>query len=211
MSARKWINKNSANFLFPSSPTLKWIEAEKYPEKIKNLVIIEGNKALNLINVPVLNKVAPICQIESLNISIYELPDTTVIVSEEKDLNYFASATVLLEKWITAAENITGISFQSKTEYKGKKTSEVCFFRGINSKSPEIPALEAPNFITGLVAGICSFRKFKKSQFSSYVFYTETFDVITIRKLLEFLKRLGLSYNEKAEIRSLNQQSNLYC
>lgn len=193
---------------------MKWLDPEEYPAKIKNLYVVEGNKALNIINQPVLKKKSPICQVDHLNISIYKLAeDSYLILSEEKDLNYFASATQLLDKWISAAENVIALSIQSKFEFKGPKTEEVCFFRAVNSKLPEVEELEVPNFVTGLSGGICSYRKFKKqSEFSCYVFYTETFDAIAIKKFLGVAAELGLPYDQSVQIRSLNQQNgNLYC
>lgn len=187
-------------------------EKEKYPKKLKNLVVLEGVNVRQLINVPVLKNKSPLCQIDSLKISLFDLPEheTVLITSEEKDLNYFTTATGLLQKWIELAENVIGFTILPKAEFKGLKSVDPCFMRAINSKFVDVKPLEPPNFITGLVAGVASYRKFKNMPFSCYIFYQENFDMITIKEILMFMEKLELPYDENARIRSLNQESNLY-
>lgn len=179
---------------------------------MKNLIVIEGNSALNIINHPILKNKTPLCQINNLKISLFDLAkhETVVVVSEEKDLNYFASATFLLQKWIEVADNVVGLALTPKAEFKGIKTIESCFMRGINSKFEDIKPLEVPNFITGVLAGVATYRKYKDLPYSCYVHYHENYDIITIKEILNFLKKLGLPCDDTAKIRSLNYESNLY-
>lgn len=179
-------------------------------QNIKNFIIIEGTNALNVAYPSVLKKTTPIAKLDGHKVEIFQLEDFTVAVVEEKDLNYFATITELLEPWIKAAENCTIVSLQSTSEYKAEDVPESCFVRSINSRFADVQSLDAPNFITGVGAGVGTLRKIDNLPFSCYVVYIDLYDVLSIRTVLNLLKRLGLPHDESATIKPLHHKSDLY-
>lgn len=179
-------------------------------ENIKNLIIIEGTNALNVVQPSVLKKMTPVARIDGHKVEIFQLENLTVCIVEEKDLNYFATITELLETWITVAENCTIVSLQSFSEYKAEEIPESCFVRAINSQFNDIRSLEVPNFITGVGAGVGTFRKISELTFSCYIVYIDLFDVFSIRIVLNLLKRLELPYDESVTLKPLHHKSDLY-
>lgn len=135
---------------------------------------------------------------------------TVVCVVEEKDLNYFATITELLEPWIHAAETCSIVSLQSSSELKSEELPESCTIRGINSKFSDIAPLEAPNFITGVGAGVGTSRKMNSLSFSCYVIYIDLYDVFAIRAILSILKRLELPVDDSVVVKPLHHKSDLY-
>ena len=195
------------------SPELKWMNDKvTMPKDVKNFVVVEGINALNIINCPILNSKSSIVEILNHKVSLYEFPEQKLIicVAEEKDLNYFSVITELLKPWIEIAENVNCVSIQSLSEYKHKDQQEGCLIRGIKSNLKDVPALEVPNFITGLSAGIASYRKFKNLSYSVYIAYVDIFDIFSVKAILELLKKLELPYNENVKVRALHQKSDLY-
>jgi len=179
-------------------------------QSIKNFIIIEGVNALNVVHPSILKKTSPIARLDGHKVEIFQLETSTFCVVEEKDLNYFATITELLEPWINATENCTIVSLQSATEYKAEEVPESCFIRAINSKFTDVPALEAPNFITGVGAGVGTFRKISSLSFSCFVAYIDLYDVFSIRTILSLLKRLGLPHDDSVALKPLHHKSDLY-
>lgn len=125
-------------------------------------------------------------------------------------MNYFATITELLEPWIKAAEKCTIISLQSTSEYKAEDVPESCFIRAINSQFKDLKSLDPPNFITGVGAGVGTFRKLNDLQFACYIVYIDLYDVLSIRTVLNLLKRLQLPHDESIKLKSLHHKSDLY-
>ena len=163
-----------------------------------------------MVHPSVLKKTAPIARLEGHKVEIFELKNSTVCVVEEKDLNYFATITELLEPWIKASENCTIVSLQSSSDYKGEDIPESFFIRSLNSQFKDVQALEAPNFITGVGAGVGTFRKINNLPFSCYVVYIDLYDVFSIKAVLNLLKRLELPHDESVTIKPLHHKSDLY-
>jgi len=177
---------------------------------VKDFIVIEGLNALNVVYPSVLKKTTPIAKLDGHKVEIFQLENFTVCVVEEKDLNYFATITELLEPWIKSAENCTIVSLQSVTEYKAAEVPESCFIRAINSQFKDVPSLDAPNFITGVGAGVGTFRKINDLPFSCYIVYIDLYDVFSIRTVLDLLKRLQLPHDDSVTIKPLHHKSDLY-
>jgi len=195
------------------SPTLKWHNEDNkasYPANVEHFVIVEGTKAVDVINPSLLKNSAPIAEVAQHKVSIYELPGFTLCVSEEKDLNYFASITDLLKPWLDKAKLCSIISMQSISEYKTDADLDYCTIRSINSQFKDIPKLEVPNFITGVSAGVGTLRKVLELPFSCYVVYVDLLDVFTIKGVLNLLKRIGLVGDESVTVKGLHHKSDLY-
>lgn len=205
----------SFSIAFRFRPVWMWNSDDGKPpveEKIQHLIVIDGLNALNVINPSILKQKPPFAKLDGHKVELFQIEKFTICVVEEKDLNYFATITELLQPWIKAAENCTIISLQSTSEYKAEETPESCIVRSINStpKFSDIAALEAPNFITGVGAGVGTFRQSLDLPFSCYIVYIDLFDVFSIRSVLNILKRLQLPYDESVPLKPLHHKSDLY-
>lgn len=185
-------------------------EDGKPDEKIENFIIIEGTNALNVVNPTILKNASPVAKLDGHKVEVFKVQNFTVCVVEEKDLNYFATITELLEPWIKEAENCTIVSLQSLSEYKSEELQESVVMRSINSQFEDIAALEVPNFITGAGAGVGTIRKLHDLPFSCFIAYVDIFDVLAIRTVLNLLKRLGLPHDESVPLKPLHHKSDLY-
>lgn len=192
-------------------PIWLWnIEDGKPEESIQNFIIIEGHNALNVINPSILKNKSPIAKLDGHKVEIFKVGDFTICTVEEKDLNYFATITELLEPWTSVADTCTIVSLQSISDYKAEHCPESCFVRSINSKIGDFPPLEVPNFITGVGAGVGTSRKINDRTFSCFVVYVDIYDVLAIRTILNLLKHLELPHDESVVLKALHQKSDLY-
>lgn len=185
-------------------------EDGKPEESVQNFIVIEGTNALNVINPSILKNKSPIAKLDGHKVEIFKVGDFTICTVEEKDLNYFATITELLEPWISAADTCTIVSLHSISEYKAEHCPESCFVRSINSKLGAYPPLEVPNFITGVGAGVGTSRKLSDRPFSCFVVYVDIYDVFSIRTILNLLKHLELPCDENVAVKALHQKSDLY-
>lgn len=207
------MQNHGGKLIFRFRPSWKWNNedgSEKIPDKIQNFIVIEGNNALNLVHPSLLKKTSPLAKLDGHKVEIFQINDFTICIVEEKDLNYFATITELLEPWIKAAENCSIVSLQSLSEYKAEDVEETCIIRSISSKFSDIPPLEVPNFITGTSAGIGTFRQLHNLPFSCFIVYIDLFDVFSIKVVLNLLKRLQLPVDESITLRPLHHKSDLY-
>lgn len=186
---------------------------EVFPSKqFKNLVIVDGLKALDVLQPSVLKKVSPIASLKGHKVEIFNIDDGTMLcVVEELNLNYFATITELLEPWIMHAENCYIISLQSASEYKSDTAPETCLIRSIGkSDFDDVQKLEVPNFIAGVGAGVGTFRKIQNLPFSCFIIYIDIYDTVAIETILKFLKRVNVNYDESVKLRPLHLKSDLY-
>lgn len=193
-------------------PSWKWCNEHgkpDVPETVKHFVIIEGHNAMNVLKQSILIA-SPIAQLPNHKVEVFLVGEFVICVCEEKNLNYFATITELLEPWTKAAENCTIVSLQSLTEFKTDTAPESGLIRAINSKFSDIPALETPNFITGAGAGVGTMRKINNMPFSVYIAYIEIYDITAVKTILGLLTRLGLPSNEGALLRPLHYTGDLY-
>lgn len=200
------------NYFLCFRPVWKWNEeggAGKIPAKIQNFALIEGNNAMNVVNPVILKNLSPIAKLAGHKVEIFQKDNFIICIAEEKDLNYFATITELLEPWIQAAENCTIVSLQSISEYKIDEVPESCIIRSINGFA-DVPPLEVPNFITGVSAGVGTMRKLKDLPFSCFIVYVDIYDVFTIKTVVNLLKRLQLPVDDTVAIKPLHQKSDLY-
>lgn len=183
----------------------------KYIEKsINHLIVVEGRNANKILKDSVLHSdLKLICKTK--NVEIYEVEESTLLcVAEENELNYITSISDHLNSIINKATNITTVSLLRSSDLKADKIPDDFIIKGINSKFDDIEPLKPPNFITGIIAAICTKRLMNDQSFSSYIMYIDIFDEITINKILKHLKRIGLKYNETVKIPSIQEKSNLY-
>lgn len=157
-----------------------------------------------------------ICSLKN-KASVYEIGNDIVlcVIDEEKDLNYFSTLTELIDSnFLQEVKECVLISLQPLSEFKAERKPESLIIRSImQSKNVfnDIQALETPNFISGVSAGIATKLSMNKNfPFSCFAIFVDIFDEISIKKILTFLKRFGISYDESVKIKALHHKSDLY-
>ncbi|XP_059620677.1 uncharacterized protein LOC132264473 [Phlebotomus argentipes] len=201
----------------------EWNAEEKdviCPEDVTSCIVIEGYKVEELMKLLLLKDANPIARLKSGSVSLYHLQHLGCLIclSEEKNLNYYGSITELLKPFIEKTPQVTCISIQPISMHRGERGSKeddpdsAAFVRGINSVFPEIQSLKEPNLITGVAAGVASWRKFHDLPAPCYVLYIEALrlDSQTIAPLVRILEKLGLQCNENSSINIKTSESNLY-
>jgi hypothetical protein len=197
-------------------PTWKFnneLNQNEFPtSSFKNFIIVDGLKSLNVLQPSILKKISPVASLIDHKVEVFKIDNDTILCAvEEINLNYFATITELLEPLIMNAENCKILSLQSASEFKSHEVPETCLIRSIGkSVFDDIKQLEVPNFITGVGAGIGTYRKIQNLPFSCFVVYIDIFDIVAIETILKFLKRLGINYDESVKLRPLHLKSDLY-
>lgn len=178
----------------------------------KNFIIVDGMKALDILQPAVLKKTPPVASLDGHKVEIFKLDDDLILCAiEENNLNYFATITELLEPWITKADKCMVLSLQSISEFKSENLPESCVIRSIGkSHLNDVQLLEVPNFITGVAAGVGTFRKINELPFSCFVIYVDILDIVAIQTILKFLQRLGVNYDKTVKLHPLHLKSDLY-
>lgn len=186
--------------------------------KIQLLVVIEGTGIRDFIKSTILKDLRPIGISKNANIHAYYLLELKqmILFSEENDLNFSGKLTEFIQPFIEKAEHVITFSLQSKVQYKGDDLesvqNEITFLRGINSKLHYIKELNAPNFITGISAGVASLRYIKKLSITSYIGYTDPgsdLDGISVQPILKLFQDIGIKCDKKY-ISKYKDPSHLY-
>lgn len=198
------------NLFINYSPQWKWTgEVMKAIPKYERLIVFEGINSLKILQTYVLKNCRPLCSSRSLK--LFELENNELVcAAEEQDVNYYSSMAELLNEFQKSAKECLIISLQSSSEYKTEERVQECTIRGINSKFNDIPSLQAPNFLTGIAAGVVSQRIMDKSPFSAHVIYVDFYDEQAIKVILNHLKRINLQFDESVKIKPLHHKSDLY-
>uniref|UniRef100_A0A1L8DT61 Proteasome assembly chaperone 1 n=1 Tax=Nyssomyia neivai TaxID=330878 RepID=A0A1L8DT61_9DIPT len=183
----------------------------------KAFIVIEGDKVEELMKLLILKDINPIAKLKSGKVSLYHIADLKIVIclSEEKNLNYYGPITELLKPFIEKTPQVISISIQPSSLHKGPRegdTDNVSFIRGIDSPLPEITPLKEPNFITGISAGVASWRKFHNLPTPCYVMYVEALrlDSQTIEPFVRILDKIGIPCPAVNNINIKATDSNLY-
>lgn len=191
-------------------------EGPEIPDNKSHVVIFEGEAISEFVDTAVLNQRSPLCQLSSGNCSVYDLPDSPVlvVVCQEKNLNLFSTITELLQPFLGTAARISTITVQSAAQHKRMVDEEVpvCYLRSLNGTVKEIKMLEAPNIITGVAAGVSLWRQFKRLPApNNYMAFMEAvvYDSCSTAPLLDLLKQLDVPCADTYKRRFKNE-SNLY-
>lgn len=210
--------------LLTFSPKWSWLtesEGPEVPAGKSHVVLFEGEAISEFVDTAVLQKKSPLCQLSSGNCSVYDLPDSPVlvVVSQEKNLNLFSLITQLLEPFISTAARVSTITVQSSVQHKRSDEDPtddpVCYLRSLNGCTATVPGikcLETPNIITGVAAGVSIWRQFKNlSPANNYVAYMEAavYDSCSTAPLLALLRQLGVPCAD-GYTRRFKNESNLY-
>uniref|UniRef100_A0A182P707 Proteasome assembly chaperone 1 n=1 Tax=Anopheles epiroticus TaxID=199890 RepID=A0A182P707_9DIPT len=183
-------------------------------------VIVEGQKVGGFIGKVLQDgQCKPICQLSCGTVSVFHLPDEKLLlcVSEELEPNLFGAIAQKLSRWVEAAETVSTVSLQPAVLYKGLAEHEqekVCFIKALGSVETflaDIGPLEAPNVITGVAAGVASYRKFSGKQSVVYGCYLDSviLDSVSSAPILRLLKALRVPCADRYELK-FKTTSNLY-
>lgn len=188
------------------------------PPNKSHVVIFEGELISEFVNSAVVKQRAPICQLKSGNCSVYDLPDTSilVVVSQEKNLNLFGPITELLGQFLLGASKVTTITILPSAMHKrieiDSADDPICYLRSLNGTVQNIEALTDPNMITGVAAGVSIWRQFKGlSSANNYIAFMEAvvYDSCSTKPLIELLHKLDIPC-EGSYKRRFKAESNLY-
>lgn len=200
---------------------LKWIwqneeNQSQFPSELDVFLIVEGFGMLDFMNSILLKNHSPVGHLNIGQATMYFLPESKIAVcyADEKDLNYLARITELIEPFIKAAKNVYALTFNSSSTYKGEEITETvygCLIRGVNSKFETVKELEVPNIVTGISAGVISYCKFHKLEASAFIVYMESFilDSITTKPIIKLLKNMNVPCNDTYSFKQ-KPESGLY-
>lgn len=186
---------------------------------MKLFVILEGVGIKNFVKTAILQNIQPSCEMSEHKISIYEIPDgdagmITFCLTEDRQLNNYGIITDSLKPWIELAENVIAITIQPQVFHKGHDIdcSDEYLIRGINSQLTHIKELEEPNLITGISAGVITWRQYNNLPSSCYIFYMKqsTIDSITSHPILKLIKNFGINCSDSYTLKTFTDTSNLY-
>uniref|UniRef100_A0A182VX70 Proteasome assembly chaperone 1 n=1 Tax=Anopheles minimus TaxID=112268 RepID=A0A182VX70_9DIPT len=214
-----------------TSTNLEWIwysdqeesseeqELQKTLQEPFHFVIVEGQKVGSFVGKVLLNGQAkPICQLSCGTVSVFHLTTEKLLlcVSEELDPNLFGLITQRLSRWLDVAETVSTVSLQPAVLYKGLTEHEqekVCFIKALTGSRMlgDIGLLEAPNVITGVAAGVASYRKFVGKGAAVYGCYLDSviLDSVSSEPILRLLKALRVPCADRYELK-FKMSSNLY-
>lgn len=178
---------------------LIWLNSStdnKLPLSIENLYIVDGEGATIFMKNSMLNNTKPFCKVSNMNLNLYNIQNSIVIVSEEMNLNNIGMGVEVVKPWLEISKNVVTLTLNFCTSYKGNSSeiSEETFIKGLNSRVEGIEVLEEPNFITGISAGAASWRLYNNLSFEMYAIYlcSSHLDSSTVRPILNLMECLKL-------------------
>lgn len=147
-----------------------------------------------------LNDTKPVCKISNSKINIYEFKCSTILLTDESNMNKFGQCIETIKPWLERAKHVIILSMYPQAHYRGSsvKNRDETFIKALNSKIETIDELEVPNFVSGLGAGAASWRLFSNLSFEIYSIYlcSIILDVSTVRPILKLLEKLNLPVDQ---------------
>ncbi|XP_037824517.1 uncharacterized protein LOC119612735 [Lucilia sericata] len=188
--------KNLEKLLFKYETTEE--ELQKLASQAKVMLVIEGTSIAEFAEASLLTNAQKLAEIPSKNSSLHYVASKEMLVAiVEEDLTNSGEITELLLSLSKPDEVIT-LSIKAKVEYKSENIAairdEITFLRSIEGKLNNVDALEAPNFIAGVAAGICSWRSNEGLKVQSYVAYTDNIalDPVAAKPIVKLLHDLDI-------------------
>ncbi|XP_005191521.1 uncharacterized protein LOC101892192 [Musca domestica] len=177
-------------------------EQAEWKNKCKRMLVFEGPSISSFAEATLLlNGSQKIAAIPSKKSSLHYVPTTKLLIAiVDEDLTPSGEICQLLLELCKAEEVIT-VTIKAKVEYKTENVAAVrdaiTFIRSIDGVLNHIEALEAPNFIAGVAAGISSWRCNEGLKTQSYVVYTDNLalDPLAAKPVLALLKDLNIDYS----------------
>ncbi|KAM7364256.1 proteasome assembly chaperone 1 [Cochliomyia hominivorax] len=179
----------------------------QYVKKAKRMFVIEGLSVAQFAEASLLKNAKKLANIPSKKSSLHyvEAKELLVAIVEEDLTNSGEICELLLN--LGKPEEVITLTVKPKFDYKSENISairdEITFLRSIEGKLNNIEALEAPNFIVGVGAGICSWRSNEGLKVQSYVAYTDNIalDSLAAKPIVKLLNDLDIecldTYNPK--------------
>uniref|UniRef100_A0A1I8QB62 Proteasome assembly chaperone 1 n=1 Tax=Stomoxys calcitrans TaxID=35570 RepID=A0A1I8QB62_STOCA len=115
----------------------------------------------------------------------------------DEDLNTSGEICDLLLALCKPQEVIT-LTIKPKVDYKSENIAavreEITFLRSIEGELKDIAPLEAPNFIAGVAAGVCSWRSNENLKNQTYIAYTDNIalDPLAAKPIWKLLNDLNI-------------------
>uniref|UniRef100_A0A1L8ED91 Proteasome assembly chaperone 1 n=1 Tax=Haematobia irritans TaxID=7368 RepID=A0A1L8ED91_HAEIR len=168
----------------------------------KMMFVLEGpNVAAFGEGTLLLNDSKKVASIPSKSSSLHYIPSKQMLIAiVEEDLATSGEICDILLSTCKPQDVIT-LTIKPKVDYKSENIAAVrdtiTFLRSIDGTLNHIEALETPNFIAGVAAGICSWRCNEKLKSQSYIAYTDNLamDSMAAKPILKLLNDLNIEYS----------------
>ncbi|KAH8312372.1 hypothetical protein KR044_010455 [Drosophila immigrans] len=182
--------------------------AEEAPIASELFVLVEGPQITEFCNASLLQQDAKqICSIPAKASSALHLNAAKghLLATLEEDFNNSGEITELLLPYAEQAKNVLTITVKPKMDYKSEDISrycdEVAIVHSIGGPAGDksIRKLEAPNFISGVAAGVASWRQQMSLPYTSYVVYVDKLpiDGVTAAPLIKLLQQSGVQCSDR--------------
>lgn len=200
---------------------------------VETLLCIEGTATpaavIAFVNAAILqNGAQQLFAVAGCKVTVHLLADgrTAVLLSGEHDLMAFGGIAQLLVELLGNIGRVYTLSVEPAVAYKAAGNGngegngeadrkESCFVRGLRGDGGQlldgVRALAEPNLLTGVAAGIVSWRKFRALPWTCYVAYVNEpkMNSLTTAPILQLVRRLGVACAATYSERVCNE-SNLY-
>ncbi|KAH8358845.1 hypothetical protein KR093_002786 [Drosophila rubida] len=179
---------------------------EEAPIASELLVLVEGPQITEFCNSSLLQDAKHICSIPAKGSSLHLNPTKAHLVATlEEDFNNSGEVTELLLPYAQLAKKVLTITVKPKMDYKSEDINryrdEVAIVHSIGGTAADktISKLEAPNFISGVAAGVASWRQQMELPFNSYVVYVDKLpiDGVTAGPLIKLLQQSGVHCSDR--------------
>ncbi|XP_060649067.1 uncharacterized protein LOC132786535 [Drosophila nasuta] len=169
-------------------------------------VLVEGPQITEFCNASLLQDAKNICSIPAKSSSLHlNAAKAHLLATLEEDFNNSGEITELLLPYAQLAKKVLTITVKPKMEYKSEDINrycnEVAIVHSIGGPSGDktISQLEAPNFISGVAAGVASWRQQMQLPFNSYVVYVDKLpiDGVTAGPLIKLLQQSGVQCSDR--------------
>lgn len=184
--------------------SLKWIKEK--PERIKTLVVIEGDMLIDFTRECLCQDAEEICVIQDDQqkkvLVICKINDEIhfCMISPHFDIKYSGKIIDKVSDILVSSENLIAITCYHISQFKS--TNIPCtpsFLRMLTSKTGkdmckfECPLLERPNIVFGVAAGVLSYAEFMNKSSVLYILYTDCFtlDSLSAGPLIKLFSSLN--------------------
>lgn len=158
-----------------------------------------------------LNNNKPVCKLLNSKVTIYEFEKSTILLNNESNMNMSGICVEAIKPFIEKARNVIILSFYSQSQYRGNsvRRSDETFIKALNSRFESIANLEEPNFISGLGAGVATWRLFSNLSFEIYTIHlcSPILDASTVQPILKLLENLNLPVDQNYSYSHINDNS----
>lgn len=192
-------------------PQWTFMDRKSFPKEITQLTIVEGANACKILETYVLRSKELLGTTTGLRAYLLDTQNV-ICVTDGVDINQWSAISMLLDPLQAIATECIIVSLQSLSEYKSNMNPNECITRsfGYSTSILDIPSLTAPNFISGICAGLATSREMDRKSFQCFVAYIDLFDEQAVIEVLRLFQKIGLPVDETVKISPLHHKSDLY-